>query len=113
MNNDDSNNNNNIEYNDFHGYFDTLESEIPLTIKNNVKLFKSLSQMIDEYFAISTQQELEQIKKNELIIEMAATLEMIYLNANQPHLVETIGSTLCLILNKKDKITSPSYIYQI
>ena len=102
-----------IQYNDYAGYFDNMESDQPLRIQQNVKLFKSLQQMIDDYFSISTQQEMEQLKKDELILEMASTMEQIYINSSQPHLVETIASSLCLILNKKDKITSPSHIYAV
>lgn len=105
--------NNKIQYNDYSGYFEYLESDQPLRIPKNVKLFKSLQMMIDEYFSLTAQQDLEQLKKDELILEIASTLEQVYINTGQPHLVETIASSLCLILNKKDKITSPSHIYAV
>lgn len=102
-----------VYYNDYKGYFEELVPEEAFSLPANFRLFKSMENIIDEIFTISNNQTVQQIRKDDLITEMAMTLEQIYINSGYHHLIKTIAASMCLILTKKDKITTPSHIYDV
>lgn len=103
----------NFVYNDYDGYFDNLVTDIPLQNKKNAFIIKNIKKLIDEYFIIANTEEVQRIRKEDIIVEIAQNIETLYRNSNLDHLVETIASTVCLILTKKDKTVTPRWIYEV
>lgn len=100
-------------YNDYDGYFQELVDDKPLRLKKNVAIIKNIKKLIDEYFQIVSNQDVERIRKEDIIVEIAQNIEAIYRNSNLDHLVETIAATICLILTKKDRFVTPRWIYEV
>src|SRR5688572_33120507 len=100
-------------YNDYNNYFDEIVPDEALKEPRNFTLFKSLEDVINDIAAISNDQQTQQLRKDELIGEMAMLLEQIYINTNHEDLVKTIAASMCLILTKKDKVTTPQHIYAV
>lgn len=102
-----------LKYIDYQNLFDGIDCPEAFCIENNVKLFKSLEILLNEISQISKDQQVQNIRKRDIIVEMAQIMESIYLNSNKPYMISEIGSTIVDILSKKDKITTVSYIYEV
>lgn len=100
-------------YNDYNGYFEDIVPEEALKQQENYMLFRGLEDVINNIVSISNDQQVQQIRKDELIIEMAMLFEQIYINCKHEHLIKTIAASMCIILTKKDKLTTPAHIYAV